>query len=178
MKSNTKSIHTIWQNYDLDLEDWREGLIEDREINGLSTDVDDTTLCEDMYALNAHYLEDERMNLSIKTEGRIVCIADIGLWDGRRMGYKLYGRNVGECLTFFGDCEFAEFWVDRYDFKCRQSHHDGCNLATFREFKPNLTSDQADNFLWKVYTGKATRKDITRYTRSLAPYIKKVYGWK
>ena len=34
-------IHHIWQNYDLDLEDWKEGLLENREINGLPTDVDD-----------------------------------------------------------------------------------------------------------------------------------------
>lgn len=178
MKNNTKSIHTIWQNYDLNLEDWREGLIEDRELNNLPTDVDDDELMEDMYELNSYYLEDEQMNLNIKTEGRIVAIADIGLWDGRRMGYKLYDHNISDCLTFFNDCAFADFWVDRYDFRCKQSHHDGMHCCTFREIKPNLSSDQADNFLWKVYTGKATQKDITRYTRSLAPYIKEVYGWK
>lgn len=178
MKNSAKNIHTIWQNYDLNLEDWREGLIEDREINGLPTDIDDDELMEDMYELNSLYLEDEQMNLNIKTEGRIVAIADIGLWDGRRMGYKLYGHNIGDCLSFFSDCAFADFWVDRYDFKCKQSHHDGTNYCTFREIKPDLSSDQADNFFWKVYTGKATQKDITRYTRSLAPYIKKVYGWK
>lgn len=177
MKSNTKSIHTIWQNYDLDLEDWREMVIEDREINGLPTDVDDATLCEDMYELNSNYLDDERMNLNIIVEGRIVAIADIGLWDGRRMGYKLYDHNISDCLTFFSDCEFAEFWVDRYDFKCKQDHHDGCNFAVFREIKSNLSSDQVDYFLWKIYKGKATQSDITRCTKSLAKRIKEVYGW-
>lgn len=175
---NTKSTHIIWQNYNLDLEDWREGLIEDREINGLSTDVDDDTLMEEMYRLNNYYLDDERMNLNIKTEGRIICIADIGLWNGRRMGYKLCGYNIGECLEFFKDCEYADFYVDRYDFKCKQTHHDGTHFCTYRELKPELSSDQADAFFWKVYNGKATQRDITRYTRSLAPYIKDVYGWK
>ena len=171
-------IRHIWQNYDLDLEDWKEGLLENREINGLPTDVDDDTLREEMYELNANYLDDERMNLNIKTEGRIVCIADIGLWNGRRLGYKLYGHNIRECLMFFSDCDYADFYVDRYDFRCKQTHHDASTYAVFRELKPNLSSDQADNFLWKIYNGKATQKDITRYTRSLAPYIKKVYGWK
>ena len=171
-------IHHIWQNYDLNLEDWKEGLLENREINGLPTDVDDDTLREEMYELNANYLDDERMNLNIKTEGRIVCIADIGLWNGRRLGYKLYDHNIGECLTFFSDCDYADFYVDRYDFRCKQTNHDASTYAVFRELKPNLSSDQVDNFLWKIYNGKATQKDITRYTNSLKERIKKVYGWK
>ena len=177
MKSR-EPIHHIWQNYDLDLEDWKEGLLENREINGLPTDVDDDTLREEMYELNNNYLDDEQMNLDIKTEGRIVCIADIGLWNGRRLGYKLYDHNIGECLTFFSDCDYADFYVDRYDFRCKQTHHDASTYAVFRELKPNLSSDQVDNFLWKIYNGKATQKDITRYTNSLKERIKKVYGWK
>ena len=175
MKSR-EPIHHIWQNYELNLEDWKEGLLENRELNNLPTDVDDDTLREEMYELNANYLDDERMNLNIKTEGRIVCIADIGLWNGRRLGYKLYGNNIGECLTFFSDCDYADFYVDRYDFRCKQTHHDASTYAVFRELKANLSSDQVDNFLWKIYNGKATQKDITRYTKSLKERIKKVYG--
>ena len=177
MKSR-EPIHHIWQNYDLDLEDWKEGLLENREINGLPTDVDDDTLTEEMYELNNNYLDDECMNLNIYTQGRIVCIADIGLWNGRRLGYKLYGHNIGECLEFFGSCDYADFYVDRYDFRCKQTHHDASTYAVFRELKPNLSSDQVDNFLWKIYNGKATQKDITRYTNSLKERVKKVYGWK
>ena len=171
-------IHHIWQNYDLDLEDWKEGLLENRELNELPTDVDDDTLTEEMYELNANYLDDERMNLNIYTQGRIVCIADIGLWNGRRLGYKLYGHNIGECLEFFGSCDYADFYVDRYDFRCKQTHHDASTYAVFRELKPNLSSDQVNNFLWEIYQGKVTQKDITRYTNSLKERIKKVYGWK
>lgn len=177
MKSR-EPIRHIWQNYDLNLEDWKEGLLENRELNELPTDVDDDTLREEMYELNNNYLDDERMNLNIKTEGRIVCIADVGLWNGRRLGYKLYGNNIRECLEFFGSCDYADFYVDRYDFRCKQTHHDASTYAVFRELKPNLSSNQVDNFLWKIYNGKATQKDITRYTNSLKERIKKVYGWK
>ena len=106
-------IHHIWQNYDLDLEDWKEGLLENREINGLPTDVDDDTLREEMYELNANYLDDERMNLNIYTQGRIVCIAEVGLWDGKHSGYKLYDHNIKDCLEFFEGCDYADFYVDR-----------------------------------------------------------------
>lgn len=177
MKSR-EPIRHIWQNYDLNLEDWKEGLLENRELNELPTDVDDDTLREEMYELNNNYLDDERMNLNIKTEGRIVCIADVGFWNGRRLGYKLYGNNIRECLEFFGSCDYADFYVDRYDFRCKQTHHDASTYAVFRELKPNLSSNQVDNFLWKIYNGKATQKDITRYTNSLKERIKKVYGWK
>ena len=177
MKSR-EPIRHIWQNYDLDLEDWKEGLLENREINGLPTDIDDDTLREEMYELNANYLDDECMNLNIYTQGCIICIADIGLWNGRRTGYKFYGHNIGKCLEFFKDCDYADFYVDRYDFRCEQTHHDATTYAVFRELKPNLSSDQENNFLWMIYNGTVTKKDITRYTRSLAPYIKKVYGWK
>ena len=51
MKSR-EPIRHIWQNYDLNLEDWKEGLLENRELNELPTDVDDDTLREEMYELN------------------------------------------------------------------------------------------------------------------------------
>ena len=172
-----KSIHSIWQNYELNLEDWKADLLENRDYKGLPTDVGDDTLIEEMYELNSYFLDDERMNLNIKTEGQIVCLADIGLWDGRHRGYKLYGHNIGECLEFFKDCEYAEFYVDRYNFKCDQTHHDGSIFGTFRELKPELSEDQIYFFLRKVAMGKATKKDVTRYTKSLAKRIKAVYGW-
>ena len=34
MKSR-EPIRHIWQNYDLNLEDWKEGLLENRELNNL-----------------------------------------------------------------------------------------------------------------------------------------------
>ena len=175
MKSR-EPIRHIWQNYDLNLEDWKEGLLENRELNELPTDVDDDTLREEMYELNMNYLDDERMNLNIYTQGRIVCIAEVGLWDGKHSGYKLYDHNIKDCLQFFSDCDYADFYLDRYDFRCDQTHHDGSIFGIFRELKPSLSSNQVNNFLWKIYQGKVTQKDITRYTNSLNERIKKVLG--
>ena len=172
--------HIIWQNYDLNPEDWEEGYKEFLEINEMEVPdkINDNDLYDWMYETNDMYLEDERMNLNIPTEGRIICIADIGLWDGRRSGYKLYDHNIGECLYLTQNCEYGEFYVDEHNnLRSRQSHHDGTHYLLFREFKPEITSDQADNFCHKINNGKATAKDITRYTRSLGKRIKKVYGW-
>lgn len=177
MKKNNNK-HIIWSNMNLNLDDWKEDLLEDRKLNELDTNVPDYVLVNDMYELNSMYLDDERDNLNVTpTKGRIVCIADLGLWNGRKPGYKLLGHNIGDCLSDFSQAEGLEFYCDRYDFKSIQVHHDGINYLVYREIKSEYTSDQIDNFLWKIYNGKATQKDITRYTKSLKERIKKIYGW-
>lgn len=177
MKKNNNK-HIIWSNMNLNLDDWKEDLLENRKLNELDTNVPDYVLENDMYELNSMYLDDERENLNITpTKGRIICIADLGLWNGRKPGYKLLGHNIGDCLSDFSQAEGLEFYCDRYNFKSTQVHHDGINYLIYREIKPEYTSDQIDKFLWKIYNGKATDRDIRRYTRSLRPYIKVVYGW-
>ena len=48
---------------------------------------------------NQRYLEDERMNLNIEVEGKIVAIDDRGLWYGRRAGYEITkSNNLNSCL--------------------------------------------------------------------------------
>lgn len=172
--------HIIWSNMNLDIEDWRDGYKEFLEINGIDDrDPDDEDDIYDwMVELNDEYLGDEQMNCNIHTDGRIIAIANLCFWNGRRIGYKLLDHNVNDCLQFEQGCDYAEFYCDRYDLCSTQYHHDGSHCITYREFRPNITSDQADNFCWKLYEGKATQKDITRYTRSLKPYVNKAYGWR
>ena len=171
--------HIIWSNINLNPEDWKEGYKETAEINKWDEDTDDEdNLLRYMYETNDMYLDDERANLNVQTEGRIIAIADLGFWYGRKMGYKLLDHNVNNCLQLESSCDYAKFYCDRYDLKSTQHHHDGSHYITYREVKPNITSDQLDNFCWKIYDGKATQKDITRCTRSLRPRVQKVYGWR
>ena len=39
-------------------------------------------------------LTDERMNLDKQIEGVVIAFADLGLWNGRRQGYKILGHNI------------------------------------------------------------------------------------
>ena len=41
-----------------------------------------------MYEINGEYLNDERENLDIQLSQPILVIGDLGMWNGRRMGYK------------------------------------------------------------------------------------------
>ena len=133
----------------------------------------------DPYGEDLDGLDDERANLNIDVGEEIIIIADLGLWDGRKMAYKLlYKTNIADCLC--GTCgDYVTWFVDdRGDLMCRDIHHDGTNLYTYRAWKPGITETQKENFCEKVYHGTATRKDITRYTQRIGDRVADVYGWK
>lgn len=109
----------------------------------------------------------------IKTNGcPIICIADLGLWNGRHSGHKLLGNTLDTCFTMLNGNYTAEWYLENRNLKCTQCHHDGTNYLLFRQFKPNVTQSQIDNFCRKIYNGKVTSADITKYTESLGKYFK------
>ena len=179
-KNKKSNPHIIWSNYDLNLDDWIDDIKESLDECGVDySKWEEYKFYEEMLDLNDMYFEDEKSNLDIPTEGRIIEIADVGLWDGRRMGYNLLDEhNIKACLNFKRDCEYAEWWVDSHNnLRSKQTHHDGTNYILYREVKPEITSNQLDNFCWKLYRGKATSKDITKYTRAIGKQVRNVYGW-
>lgn len=167
------TIRTIWQNTDLKIEGWKEVLDE----YGIDPDNEDEAydfICK----LNNEYLYDERMNLNdFVDSGKIIVIADLGLWNGRCPGYHIIqSGNIRDCL--YSDCDYLHWYVDRYgDMRCTAHHHDGTNRYLYREVKPGITETQLGNLCEKIYQGTFTRNDISRYTRKLGPYIQKIYGW-
>lgn len=169
-----KDKFTIWSDCVLNLKDWEQ------EIKKWYGDEELTE--EEMYDLmidlNRENLDDERMNLNIQLSQPIIAIADLGLWNGRRMGYKeIRSGNIADCL--YTECDYAEWYVDeRGDLCMTGHHHDGTNHVIYRVFKDEATETQRVNLMEKIYSGKATRKDITRVTRRLGDEIEKVYGWK
>lgn len=171
-------MHTIWSNeYDV-IESLEKEIMENPEDFGVRhKDGDDlwATACE----INAEYLGDEKANLNIDVGEEIIIIADLGLWDGRHQAYKLlYKTNIADCLT--GTCgDYVTWFVDdRGDLMCRDIHHDGTNLYTYRAWKSGISHAQRSYFMQKVAIGKATRKDITRYTQRIGDRVADVYGWK
>ena len=96
--------------------------------------------------------EDELINCDIETEGQIIVIADLGLWNGRHSGYKLLSKkNINACLS----SEYDPKWYVDYngDLRCEDRHHDGTNCYLYRELRTNLSDQQIDNFLSKIYNG-------------------------
>lgn len=173
--------YPIWSNLNLDVDDWIESYKEHLEINDLDVpeEIDENDVYQYMEETNWLYLADERANLSrLETEGEIVAIADLGFWNGRTMGYKVYDHKVSHCLRLLDSCDYAEFYVEGNDLKSTQYHHDSHHCIRFRELKPNLSLQQANNFFRKLIDNKCSERDILRYTRSIGKQIKEVYGWK
>ena len=167
----TDGDHLIWSNYHLDFEDWRE------DLEAEYPDLSESELMEMMYERNNDYLSDERINLDIPLSQPILVIGDLGLWFGRRSGYKeIPSGNIRDCL--FSDTDYTTWYVDKKgDFRCDDIHHDGTNHYLYRVYKDGVSEYQKDRLKEKLYEGTATRADVTRITRRLGDEIGKVYGW-
>ena len=177
-RNETTDRHIIWSDVNLDIDDWREGYKEFLEANELDADPnDENAIYEWMCETNGEYLNDERMNLDIQMPQEILVIADLGLWNGRPMGYKeITSGNIKDCL--YSDTDYTEWYVDKYgDLRADAIHHDGTNHYLYRVYKDSATETQRENLKNKLYCGKATRADITRITKRLGDEIGKVYGW-
>lgn len=164
--------NVIWSNYNLDYEDWKEFF--DEEYPDLTEDK----RIDLMYELNNEYLNDERMNLDIPVSEEIIVLGDLGLWNGRKSGYKeINGHSIKDCL--YTDTDYATWYLDGCgDLCCEAIHHDGTNHYLYRVFKPDVSDTRKENFLEKVLRGTVTRADITRTTQRLGDKIAEVYGWK
>lgn len=178
MNSTQTGRHIIWSDMSLDLDDWREDYKDFLEINELDDDPnDENELYKWMVETNEDYLADERMNLDIQLSQPIIVIADLGLWYGRKSGYRVIDSgNIKDCL--YSNTDYTEWYVDKYgDLRADATHHDGTNHYLYRVFKDTATESQIENLKYKLYEGKATRADITRITRRLGDEIAAVYGF-
>ena len=109
----------------------------------------------------------------------ILVVGDLGLWHGRRMGYKeIPSGNIRDCLYSERDMDYSTWYVDKNgDFRCDAIHHDGTNHYLYRAYKDSVSDTQIENLKEKLYRGIATRADITRVTRRLGDEIAHVYGF-
>lgn len=157
-----------------DENDLRAELIE----NGTpEEDITDDDIYEQFLSDNECESDDlhyELESIDKKIDGTIIAIADLGLWDGRHMAFREL-NNLPDISRVFEDINTLE--VDRYNnLTLAATHHDGTNYITFREIKPDLSDWQVNQFEDKIYYGKATKRDITRYTRSIGKRFKEYYG--
>jgi hypothetical protein len=125
--------------------------------------------------MNNEYIFDERANLNKIVDGRILVIADLGLWNGRRGGYKIIeSRNIKDIL--YSDCDLVEWYGDGHNIKCTAVHHDGRNHYLYRVIREDRN---IDNLLDAIYNGEEiTSSKLNYYTKSLYKNVANVYGWR
>lgn len=171
-KKDYFGIFNSWDRFDEDLlREMRENIAECNDIE--PDEISDERLDEDFW----EYLEDEKLNLNKETGGCIIAFADLGFWNGRRIGYKKIGTNVADILNtcFDGDYE-VEWYADRYNVRLNAAHHDGTHHIVFRYVE---SADKADEICERIFDGRiSTEDEFFRATKSIRPFVAHTYGWK
>ena len=165
MTNLAKQKKVIWTN-DVQIQDFEDCFQEE----GI---VDEAEKYKRMYELIDMYFEDELINLDKELPGNILVIADLGLWNGRRPGYRELGNNLNNILKVaVGD--YFTVYCDGDDIRATDIHHDGTNHYLFRLIRDD---ENIDILKKKIFDDTFTTEDIEQYTISLAPFVKEIYGW-
>lgn len=172
--NNAKLVHSdsyidvnhrvIWTNNDYD--EWKTCMLEYEEYD--EDELDYERYSEDC----SDNLDDERANLNVSVDGVIVCFADLGLWDGHHNAAKTFGSNVKNILASSDD--YLDWYCDRYNVRGTGIHHDGTNTYLYRVAKDGETARSLVN---KITYEDMTVEQFMKATKSLRPYVAKVYGW-
>lgn len=167
--------HTIFNSDStaFDFEEMRKEISENNDVP--VEDISDEAVWDYISHSVENWYDDERLNLNQELDNFVICIADLGLWNGRRSAYKLLGKNLNSILYNTGDS--YEVYVEDGEVMARDSHHDGTNYYNWRVLKSGLSNAKVNDLLDSIVEGDAEEK-IRKYTKSLAPYVKRIYGFK
>jgi hypothetical protein len=165
---------------DEDLEAARESLLElYNEENPSDEDV-----WNEAIELKDTWLDAEKGNLNIATQNRLIAYGTLGLWTGNALCFSLLNNNVNsifDAIHGMSGPTTATVYADAEDVQCREAHHDGVNLYTFRELLGNEeeVDELLDELRTAVYDNNADKFNelIQTRTKSIRPYVAKVYGW-
>lgn len=157
-----KQKRIIWTNNDY--EEW---------CDAMKDEITDEEITPEYYAFCCDInLDDERTNLDVEVDGYIVAFASLGLWNGRVNGGKVIGTNVKDILSSSDD--YVTWYCDPYNVRCDTIHHDGNNHILYRVANDRSHADKLVELV--AYHGM-TEEQFRRTTKSLRPYVAKVYGW-
>ena len=157
-----KQKRVIWSNEEY--EEWCDAMKE-----GIT---DEEITPEYYYYCCNEEIIDERINLHKDVDGYIVAFASLGLWNGRADGAKLVGTIVSDIL--YSDCDYVTWYCDPYNVRCSAAHHDGRNYILYRVAD---SKEQAERLVNKIAYEEMTEEQFRRATKSLRPYVAKVYGF-
>ena len=168
--------HLIFKTYGFYTDEELQDFVNAENENRMEGEEKDTIeslsdcICED---INLFY-NDEKENLNKTLDNNIICIASMGLWNGKKSGYKIIGNNLNDVIASFS-CDEYKINTDNYNIKFEGYHHDGTNYIEFREIR---NSDNIDNLCNKIYNNEEiSRSLLNYYTKPMGHYIKGIYGY-
>ena len=153
-------------------EDYKESYEEWLEMNEYTQE--DRSLEEYIQDSIGVWAEDEYANLK-KDCGDIICIADLGLWDGRHSAYQLSKKGNLNAIFDMIHGDDYEIFVDGNDVKAIVHHHDGTNYITFREVREGRNIQRICDMLYNQE--EVSNRLISAYTKPLGKLVASIYGW-
>ena len=175
--------HVLYSDFCLMSKDEQDDLLENvKDSFNLSDDGDDEEYVEEKayQIINDDYWDLYTEFKNVLTNGPIIIIADLGLWNGRKNGYKdLNSDKVSDCFTSIGGADYHRWFIDQYgDLRCDAYHHDGTNHCLFRAYCNGLSDEQIEDLHDLILSGELDRAEMQRLTESVGEIICKEYGWE
>lgn len=161
-------IYTTEYNEDecrKEYEEWMEGIEESASKFTLEDYIQDVL---------SQNLQDEYLNLNVEC-GRIIAIADLGLWNGRHSAYKLNNKGILNAIFDMVHGDDYEIFVEGNDIKAIVHHHDGTNYITFREIRKGRNIQKICDMLYNQE--EVSNRLISTYTKPLGKLVASIYGW-
>lgn len=134
----------FWDNYD----DEEEAKLDFGDLimynKGYSSEDEITfeELIEEFYDMNGIHYDEFRDAIlhhdKVKriNDGAYLVVADLGLWDGRRAGGKIFGSLLGVINEVGNGCDDVRYEIKDNDLVITARHHDGTNYYTVRYVTP------------------------------------------
>ena len=140
--------------------DWTEEELED-----VSYDI----LIDFMYGED--YMDDLQCEVG-DVRGRLVALADIGLWNGRVHGYRLYDSgDIGQAFEWQKDCMYMTWYYDDDGVLTSEGiHHDGSNYVKYYYVPDEILEGVGDGRVEEILCDG----DLDKIKRMLIPITEEV----
>lgn len=151
-------------------DDAKKFLVEDQ---GIENPTDDE-IQQEIFDCQEIWFKDERMEMhcaGLKCDGKLVGIADMGLWNGRKYGYREYD-SFEDILDRCAEYDSFKLYIDRGNLRAILHHHDGTHYVIFREIPPHIDPEKLENAILDDRLQKDEYRVLKNYSRSLRKYFK------
>ncbi len=110
--------------------------------------------------LDIRYIVDEDLGAPI------LAVADMGLWNGRKSGYKLIkSGNLADCFVEIGSADSASWYIDERGELCADfAHHDGVNHIRYRAIRPGMKEKTVRDLCAKIASQEEFERSLSRVT--------------
>ena len=98
----------------------------------------------------------------------ILVIAELGLWNGKKIGYKELSNDARDIIDRIEYSELGQIGtIENNKLIATNPHHDGTNFYSFRVWKSGISDNQKSKLLDSLYENNLDANLIKKYTKPL-----------